>query len=235
MLNIGISQLYDEYYTDGSNEAKRTIAARELDAHLQALIGAERFSSLIDIGAGQGSFVALLSHARRADRIVAAEISASGLDAIRARKLPDVEAVAFDGYALPFADKSFDLAVCMHVLEHVEHERLFLREVARVARRAVFEVPLEHTLRVARAVAAAPVYGHINHYSRATFVGRLQTSGLRVERVIVSPASLAMEQHLSGRALGLAKHVLRRGALRLAPAIAPAVMVYNCTALVDCG
>ncbi len=47
-----------------------------------------------------------------------------------------------DGRTLPFADGSFDAALCLEVLEHIDDPRSFLREVARVApRQLLVSVP----------------------------------------------------------------------------------------------
>ncbi len=48
-----------------------------------------------------------------------------------------------DGEALPFADKSFDYCVCMHVLEHAFHPDRLLQEMQRVARAGYIETPTE--------------------------------------------------------------------------------------------
>lgn len=46
------------------------------------------------------------------------------------------------GQPLPFADASFDAALCIEVLEHIEDTRAFLREVQRVSpRRLIVSVP----------------------------------------------------------------------------------------------
>jgi len=54
---------------------------------------------------------------------------------------PEIEAVIADGRSLPFADRSFDIVYSNAVLEHVGtryDQLLFLREICRVAGRAVF-------------------------------------------------------------------------------------------------
>ena len=78
------------------------------------------------------------------------------------RGLPDIEYVAIDirprpGWVqadlqdLPFEDGSFDLAICNHVLEHVDDDRQAMRELRRVVRRggaAVLQHPVEHAREV---------------------------------------------------------------------------------------
>jgi SAM-dependent methyltransferase len=52
----------------------------------------------------------------------------------------------FDITAIPYPDASFDVILCIHVLEHVEDDRLAMRELCRVLRPdgwAVILVPLD--------------------------------------------------------------------------------------------
>ena len=48
-----------------------------------------------------------------------------------------------DGQYLPFANHSFDYAICRHVVEHVEDPKLLFHELTRVARAGYFEIPSE--------------------------------------------------------------------------------------------
>ena len=47
--------------------------------------------------------------------------------------------------ALPFKNKSFDVVICMHVLEHVDDPGLACEELMRVARRGFLETPRKWT------------------------------------------------------------------------------------------
>jgi ubiquinone/menaquinone biosynthesis C-methylase UbiE len=228
-------EFYEKYYIDGADNVKRALSALEQASHLDELLGINEIRSLIDVGAGQGALVDILSKSGRAGRIVAAEVSPSGVDAIASRKLHGVEIVKFDGYKLPFKDKEFDIAVCMHVLEHVDHERMFLREIARISRHAVIEVPLEHTLRIDRAIKISKKFGHINYYSLETFLNKLSTSGLAVSKILVDPVSMKTERYLYGYLVGSTKRWIRQKFLTAFPSIATKIMVYNCAVLVDCG
>ena len=108
-------------------------------------------ASLLEIGAGEGALLARLAELGFASALHAAEISESGVQAIRARGIPGlIDCRRFDGETLPWADASFDLAVLSHVLEHAEHPRRLLAEATRVARAVFVEVPLEDTWRLPR-------------------------------------------------------------------------------------
>jgi SAM-dependent methyltransferase len=55
--------------------------------------------------------------------------------------------VKTDICAMPFADASFDVVICMHVLEHVPNDRQGIREVYRVLKPggwAILQVPIDY-------------------------------------------------------------------------------------------
>lgn len=219
--------LYKRYYDSGTVTAKRGMSARDALQHIRSIVGPDSFNRVVDVGAGEGSLLQILDDSKFARELYALEISPSGLQAIRARNLNSlVDAKPFDGYEIPYDDKFFDLAILCHVLEHVEHERILLRELRRVARRIVIEVPLEHGFRIGRKIAISSRYGHINYYLPETALNLLATSGLRVLRSQICCSSLVYEQHVAGRTRGLITSSLRRTALRVAPRMAPWIFTY---------
>lgn len=77
---------------------------------------------------------------------------------------------------LPYADNTFDLVLCMEVLEHLPEPEAALRELKRVAsRRLIFSVPHEPWFRIGsfcrgkywRTLGNHPE--HVNHWSRPGF------------------------------------------------------------------
>jgi SAM-dependent methyltransferase len=95
--------------------------------------GRLRARRVMDLGCGAGDSVDLF-------RSVHPDVSWVGVDIERSpevaeRTRDDAEFVTFDGRGLPFDDASFDLVYCKQVLEHVEHPRELVAEVARVLRR----------------------------------------------------------------------------------------------------
>lgn len=223
---------YEDYYADGSVDTKRLIAAKQSVGHITAITNGERAHSIIDIGAGEGSVLQEIAIQDLADELAAVEISGSGLEAISRRKIAKLKSVErFDGYKIEHPDQSFDLGLALHVLEHVEHERMFLAEAARVCKKLYVEVPLEHIGNLQRSIQVSGPYGHINFYTRHSLVNLLETTGLRVERVMVFNHDLAYERLVGGDLKGTLKYHLRRGLLKIAPDIAQRNFVYVAGAL----
>ncbi len=229
--------LYADYYrTSEETLEKREISAEQTVEYLTGVIGRARYRKLLDVGAGDGNVLAQLDRLRIAEELYALEISPSGIEAIRARHLSALrDAQVFDGYHIAYPDKYFDLAVAIHVLEHVEHERMLLREMSRVARHVYVEVPLEHGLKVGRSIRDGRRFGHINFYTPDTLRSLLESSGLKVTQCRVGASSLRYEQHVSGRMRGFLKNAVRNFALRMSPGLAPWFIVYNGYAYCECG
>jgi SAM-dependent methyltransferase len=91
-----------------------------------------RAARVLDLGCGAGDSVDLFRSVDRQVSWVGADIEDSAEVAGRTRT--DAEFVSFDGRRLPFEDSSFELVYCKQVLEHVEHPRDLMAEVARVLR-----------------------------------------------------------------------------------------------------
>jgi SAM-dependent methyltransferase len=95
------------------------------------------FDRSLEIGAGTGYFSLNLLQAGVVREAVATDISPGMLDTLRAnaRRLAlDVETVACDAEALPFADASFDLVFGHAVLHHLPHLDVAFSEFLRVLR-----------------------------------------------------------------------------------------------------
>jgi SAM-dependent methyltransferase len=89
-----------------------------------------RAHRVMDLGCGTGDSVDLF-------RSVDPDVEWVGVDVERSpevsgRTRADAEFVTFDGRKLPFDDASFELVYCKQVLEHVDHPRELIAEVARV-------------------------------------------------------------------------------------------------------
>jgi SAM-dependent methyltransferase len=226
------ADLYDGYYSGSSVDVKREINARQSFGHIKDIAGDARFERILDIGSGNGAVLQELENANFCSEFSAVEVSSSGVDAILARKLSRLkEAKTFDGYHIDHADDAFDLGLAVHVLEHVEHERLFLAEAARVSKLLYVEVPLEHTKNIRKAISVGQTFGHINFYTDDTFRNVLSTAGLKVQALRVFYYDLDYEVLLSGQAKGGLKYQIRKQSLSLFPKLAMRHLVYMAGAI----
>jgi ubiquinone/menaquinone biosynthesis C-methylase UbiE len=175
-----VQRAYEDQYQAGQTEW-RMISAQKKAANIRELTENLRFTRVLEVGAGDGSILHWLSLQNFAPELYAVEISENAIASIQNRNLPQLrQVVPFDGYHIPFADNSFDLVILSHVLEHVEHERLLLRELRRLAPLCVLEVPKDYRFGVDKKVKHFLSYGHINVYTPSSLRFLLQTEGFKV-------------------------------------------------------
>lgn len=223
-LRPQLRQHYDEYY-DGASEWRTLSAAGKVE-NIVRLCRDIPHRTVLEVGAGEGAVLQRLAELGFGEQLYALEISASALAAIESRRIPTlVEAHVFDGYRVPYADRQFDLVILSHVLEHVEHPRQLLYELARVADYVFIEVPLEDTLRLPLNYVPTSV-GHINLYSARTVRHLAQTCGLEVVNQVVTNLSLDVHTYVWGQR-GRLRYLVREAALRLAPGFAPRLWTYH--------
>jgi len=165
-------------------------------------------ASLLEIGCGTGWFGRAL--AQRGFRV-------AGLDpsvAMLARAQGRFPLVRGDAARLPFAERSFDAALLVGVLDFVPDPVLVLREARRVVRQRVVVLALASgswlgLRRRLRGRMGHPIFGAARFYSRARLLEMARASGAEPEQVAgalllppgISARLPALESWLSRRAL----------------------------------
>ena len=142
--------------------------------------------SLLDVGCGEG----VLTHQwaeRLGDerRVVGIDLDDPALHAQWAKRTaPNLEYRVMKAENLPFADGEFDAATAIEVLEHVPDAEHTVAEMARVAKRwllvSVPREPLWRGLNMARGAYwkdLGNTPGHVNHWSKRSFVALLSRHG----------------------------------------------------------
>jgi len=150
--------------------------------------------SVLDAGCGEGELLrrGVLSGCRT----VSLDRSQEALAEIRngsPRGLSD-NTVCGSVLALPFAGGAFDAVVCLEVLEHLENPASAVRELMRVARKAVvLSVPHEPYFRIGNLLRGKYLdrWGnhpeHIQHWNRRRFRDFLVPAGSEVRVVEAFP------------------------------------------------
>jgi SAM-dependent methyltransferase len=142
--------------------------------------------SLLDVGCGEGvlthQWAQQLGESRR---VVGIDLDDPALHAEWAKRTaPNLEYRVMKAENLPFADDEFDAATAIEVLEHVPDPEHTVAEMARVAQRwllvSVPREPLWRGLNMARGAYwkdLGNTPGHVNHWSKRSFVSLLSRHG----------------------------------------------------------
>jgi ubiquinone/menaquinone biosynthesis C-methylase UbiE len=184
-LNQNLREAYNDQYSSEST-IWRGLGAKQKVQNILDITDGRTFSRVLEIGAGDGSILKLLSERSFSHELYAVEISESGVKQIKAKSIKSLKSVQlFDGYTLPFEDKLFDLVILSHVLEHVEHERVLLREIHRVTKQLVIEVPKDYRFRADQKLTHFLAYGHINLYTPTSLRFLLMTENFKIKKELI--------------------------------------------------
>ena len=228
-MDPNLARHYGHYYETGASEWRR-LGAIDKARNIIGRCDGMDIDSVVEIGAGDGAVLHQLSGTNFARSYSALEVSESAVKVIRDRGIDGLrEVTLFDGYDAPIEDGKYDLAVLSHVVEHVEHPRMLLREAARVADYVYVEVPLELKLRAPRDFKWTST-GHINIYSSLTTRHLVQSTGLSIVEERVTNPSFDVYRFGRGKQ-ALTHFAIKATALRIMPPIATRLFTYHWSAL----
>jgi SAM-dependent methyltransferase len=156
--------------------------------------------SVLDVGCGEGVLTEQWAQRLGDGRIVGIDLEDPELRMEwDKRSRPNLEYRVEEATSLSFADDEFDVATAIEVLEHVPEPAATLAEMARVAsRRLLVSVPREplwRGLNMARGAywgALGNTPGHVNHWSKRSFVSLLSRYGTVEEARSPFPWTMAL-------------------------------------------
>jgi len=177
---------YDKY--GSTNPVVRRLMAR-FEGTLAELFAQAAPASVLDVGCGEGVLTHQWAQQLGDRRIVGIDLDDAKLKAEwQTRTRANLEYLTMPAENLPFADGEFDLAAAIEVLEHVPDPAHTVAEMARVAKRhllvSVPREPLWRGLNIARGAYLKELGntpGHVNHWSKRSFVRLLSQHGEVVE------------------------------------------------------
>jgi 2-polyprenyl-3-methyl-5-hydroxy-6-metoxy-1,4-benzoquinol methylase len=172
---------YDKY--GSKNPVVRRLMAG-FTSTLDELFAAAAPGSLLDVGCGEG----VLTHewAQRIDgRVVGIDLDDPLLHKEwEQRQAPNLTYVVTKAEGMPFADDEFEVATAIEVLEHVPDPEATVAEMARCAsKHLIVSVPREPLWRIVNVARGAywrdlgNTPGHVNHWSKRSFVELLGRHG----------------------------------------------------------
>jgi 2-polyprenyl-3-methyl-5-hydroxy-6-metoxy-1,4-benzoquinol methylase len=141
--------------------------------------------SLLDVGCGEGVLTHKWAQRLAGRRVVGIDLDDPQLHALwEQRQAPNLTYKVMKAENLPFADGEFDVASAIEVLEHVPDPEHTVAEMARVASGhllvSVPREPMWRGLNMARGAYLKDLGntpGHLNHWSKRSFVSLLSRHG----------------------------------------------------------
>ena len=177
---------YDKY--GSTNPVVRRLMAN-FERTLDELFARADPQSLLDVGCGEGVLVHEWAARIAPRRVVGIDLEEPSIQAgWEQRQAPNLEYRIMKAESMPFADGEFDVATAIEVLEHVPDPAHTVAEMARVAKShllvSVPREPLWRALNMARGAYLPQLGntpGHVNHWSKRSFVRLLSEHGTVVE------------------------------------------------------
>jgi 2-polyprenyl-3-methyl-5-hydroxy-6-metoxy-1,4-benzoquinol methylase len=173
---------YDKY--GSTNPIVRRLMA-SFERTLDELFEQADPASLLDVGCGEGVLTHRWAQRLGERRIVGIDLDDPQLHALwEQRQAPNLTYQVMKAENLPFADGEFAVASAIEVLEHVPDPEHTVAEMARVASDhllvSVPREPLWRALNIARGAYwkdLGNTPGHLNHWSKRSFVELLSRHG----------------------------------------------------------
>jgi 2-polyprenyl-3-methyl-5-hydroxy-6-metoxy-1,4-benzoquinol methylase len=177
---------YDKY---GSTNPLVRRMMNGFEHTLEELFAAANPTSLLDVGCGEGVLVHEWAQRLEQTRVVGIDLEEPSIQAGWAeRQAPNLDYRVMRAENLPFAENEFDLVTAIEVLEHVPDPEHTLAEMKRCGQRhllvSVPREPLWRMLNMARGAYWSQLGntpGHLNHWSKRSFVQLLSRYGEVVE------------------------------------------------------
>ena len=185
--SVPTGNTFDKY--GSSNPVVRRLMSG-FESALGSLFTRAAPQSVLDVGCGEGVLTYKWAERLGEKPILGIDLADPKLQAEwRTRRRENLEFRAMDvGDLAQFRDGTFDVAAAIEVLEHVPDPEHTLAEMARVAKRhlliSVPREPLWRALNVARGAYLRDLGntpGHVNHWSKRSFVRMAQRHGEVVE------------------------------------------------------
>lgn len=135
---------------------------------------------ILDVGCGEGESLAKIKSLHIGQHLEGVDFTDDALK-IGRKVYPNLKLRKASIYSLPYKNDSFDLIICTEVFEHLDNPRKALESIHRVTSKyCLISVPNEPIFRIANFLRGKYLRrfgnseGHINHWSKKSFVKFLE-------------------------------------------------------------
>lgn len=182
---------YQKEYIQKNPDLHNSDADHKIDS-IQKLLNSTsfHFNSIIDVACGSGKVLLEITNRYKAKRVLGIDISRKMIEKAKSKdnkKIIDWSiANVFD---LPPND--FELVLAIDILEHVENDLAFLKQIKRLGRFIVVKTPIEKNIMnsfvklitfglVDEQKHTEDQYGHIHHYSQKELYYLIERANLKI-------------------------------------------------------
>ena len=141
------------------------------------MVAGLRFSSVLDVGCGQGSPLQDLARRRSDLELCGVDFSREAVELAR-RRMPDASFEVLD-LTQAHLSRCFDLVVCTDVLEHIPDDRAALGHMRAMCGRWCLVASIQGQMRPSEVRV-----GHVRNYQRGELRSKMQEAGFEVVREI---------------------------------------------------
>ena len=168
--------IYNTFWEQAPDFVRYNPGARHRRRLILRHLSQRRFSSVLDVGCGNGELLGELGRAHpEIATLAGADLSPEQV-ATNERRFPSVQfhALNIEKTAL---ERTFDLVVCSEVIEHLDDQRAAIRNLASMLTDGG---TLLVTCPTGKLFATERHFGHVHHPTPAELVEDVQAAGLRV-------------------------------------------------------
>lgn len=182
-------QISPNYLKHQSKNPLQRFLIKNFNKSLISLIEPLSPKTILDVGCGEGFILNELTLKHVGQKIEGVDNSKTALS-LGKKLFPRLSLKYADIYHLPYQNNSFDLVVCLEVLEHLKNPEKALDEILRVSKGSVIiSVPNEPFFRISNLLRGKNLarWGndtqHINHWNPSSFKEFLKKQGVSSRQI----------------------------------------------------
>lgn len=184
--NTPEGNFYDKY--NSKNIIEKTIMKNFFN-NIKIAIDSIEFSSMLDVGCGEGYITEFIYQIRQCNKIEGIDISPRIIEEA-ALRIPLAKFSIGSALSIDRPDGSYEIVVASEVLEHLTEPDTALKEIFRVTSKyALVSVPNEPVWRICNMARGKYIGdlgntpGHIQHWSSSQFIKLVSKYGI-IEKVL---------------------------------------------------